>query len=259
MQVIAHRGARLLAVENTIDALRVAWQEGADAVEVDVQLTSDGELVVFHDGSLRRWSGDDTPISRCRWRDLRGVNLRDENGHTGNILHFDELLEHLQSAPGWCNIELKVDFDAEGHQERLAETVAQALDTADEVPGCAVSSFSKIALVRFAQACPHVPVAPLIDEAPDAPWSFLAAVTHPGWAGEIGATQAILGDRWDAVHPHGRVVGQAQLQAWADLKLEVRPWVVNGPKHWQLCVVADVSGAITDDPGGLRRFLETDG
>ena len=56
MLVIAHRGARAFAPENTIEAIEKAAQAGADAVEIDVQLSADGHVLVFHDDSLRRCS-----------------------------------------------------------------------------------------------------------------------------------------------------------------------------------------------------------
>jgi glycerophosphoryl diester phosphodiesterase len=54
--VIAHRGARAFAPENTLVAFEKAARLGADMVELDVQLTADGQLVVVHDETLERCS-----------------------------------------------------------------------------------------------------------------------------------------------------------------------------------------------------------
>ena len=51
---IAHRGARSLAPENTLAAIEKAWQIGAHGVEVDISVTADGELILFHDDLLTR-------------------------------------------------------------------------------------------------------------------------------------------------------------------------------------------------------------
>ncbi len=51
-RIIAHRGGSDVARENTIVALRTAMERGADGVELDVQLTADGEVLVYHDGTL---------------------------------------------------------------------------------------------------------------------------------------------------------------------------------------------------------------
>jgi glycerophosphoryl diester phosphodiesterase len=57
LEIIAHRGASSEAPENTLAAVELAWAQGADAVEVDVQLSKDGQLVVFHDADTRRTAG----------------------------------------------------------------------------------------------------------------------------------------------------------------------------------------------------------
>src|SRR5256886_17013132 len=54
VEIIAHRGASHDAPENTLAAIRLAWQQQADAVEVDVQLSKDGKLVVIHDDNTKR-------------------------------------------------------------------------------------------------------------------------------------------------------------------------------------------------------------
>ena len=61
--IIAHRGDVSKAPENTIPAFLSAHGRGADGIELDVRLTRDGQLVVYHDRSLRRiggvsWAGD---------------------------------------------------------------------------------------------------------------------------------------------------------------------------------------------------------
>jgi len=54
VEIIAHRGARSIAPENTLAAARRAWELGADRWETDVTLTRDRQLVLFHDLSLSR-------------------------------------------------------------------------------------------------------------------------------------------------------------------------------------------------------------
>ncbi len=56
-QFIAHRGASLEAPENTAESVALAWQQEVVAVEVDVQLTSDKQIVVFHDFDTKRMTG----------------------------------------------------------------------------------------------------------------------------------------------------------------------------------------------------------
>lgn len=69
--VIAHRGASHDAPENTLAAFRLAWEQGADAIETDLRLTADGEIVAFHDEDGRRIFNDSRRI-----RDLSRAELR---------------------------------------------------------------------------------------------------------------------------------------------------------------------------------------
>lgn len=57
MEIIAHRGASADAPENTLAAVRLGWEQGADAVEIDVQFSRDGHVVVIHDDNTRKTAG----------------------------------------------------------------------------------------------------------------------------------------------------------------------------------------------------------
>lgn len=69
--IVAHRGSSAAAPENTIAAFRRAVEDGADALELDIRLSSDGEIVVFHDSTLRRIARQrgyvhELPLSRLK-------------------------------------------------------------------------------------------------------------------------------------------------------------------------------------------------
>ena len=79
---IAHRGARSLAPENTMAAIEKAWQIGAHGVEVDVSVSVDGELILFHDDLLNRTTDVDEkfpdrvdqPITTFTLEELRSLD-----------------------------------------------------------------------------------------------------------------------------------------------------------------------------------------
>jgi glycerophosphoryl diester phosphodiesterase len=73
--VVAHRGACLVAVENTIDAFAQALALGAGAIETDVRMTRGGELVLFHDATLERLAGRPERIADVTWAALREMPL----------------------------------------------------------------------------------------------------------------------------------------------------------------------------------------
>jgi glycerophosphoryl diester phosphodiesterase len=84
--IIGHRGAAGERIENTLASFRLAIEQGADWLELDVQFAADGELVVVHDWDLRRLAGSALLIERSKWGDLeiaraaRGRPRRDDSG-----------------------------------------------------------------------------------------------------------------------------------------------------------------------------------
>ena len=171
LRVIGHRGARTLAVENSLLALRAAVDAGADGVEIDVQLSADGEPVVFHDDDLLRLCGAPGFLWQRSWRELREVRMADAGLQPQPIAHLDSVLEWWLSAGVLINIELKVADNLPTKQMRqLVQVVARRLREMP-APQLVVSSFSRSALEEFADLAPHLRCA---DRA-GAPLRFLAA------------------------------------------------------------------------------------
>lgn len=73
-EIIAHRGASYDAPENTVAAAKLAWQQNADAVEIDVYLTTDKQIAVMHDSTTTRTTGVAMKISSSEMADLRKLD-----------------------------------------------------------------------------------------------------------------------------------------------------------------------------------------
>ncbi|MEZ0320133.1 MAG: glycerophosphodiester phosphodiesterase [Pyrobaculum sp.] len=71
--VVGHRGYPRVALENTLESIKAALEHGADAVEVDVQVTADGVVVLSHDDTLDRTFGVSIDVRRSRWPDLSPI------------------------------------------------------------------------------------------------------------------------------------------------------------------------------------------
>lgn len=74
-EIVAHRGASAEAPENTLAAIQLAWQQGADAAEIDVMLTADGQLVAIHDETTSRTSGVDWAVKDRTLAELKTLNV----------------------------------------------------------------------------------------------------------------------------------------------------------------------------------------
>ncbi len=251
MIVLGHRGYPRKAVENTLESLRIACAEGADGVEFDVQLTADGEPVLFHDESLKRLTGVPLRLSRLDWRELREMTVQLQGLRAQPIAHLDTVLDWWAPTRMVLNVELKVPArSALARIEQLARAVARRLRLAGHDPALhsrvVVSSFSSPALAALADAAPELQRAALIDERP---LTDFWALNQPQ------ATDAIA-----QVHPPIRQLTSDKLVRWKALDWPVWPWTVNDVRDWERTAQwaqADlVHGAITDEPGDLRRFLE---
>lgn len=119
---IAHRGG-IGGIENSLEAVLSAAEQGADYAEIDVQLTKDGVPVLFHDGNLRRMAGRGESIGDLTWFELEALSTKDNNhpGETAKIASLEQVIQALSRQTGTgLLIELK---PAVGTSEALADAV----------------------------------------------------------------------------------------------------------------------------------------
>ena len=103
--IIAHRGASADAPENTLAAFRLAWQQGADGIEGDFRLTSDGRIVCFHDDDTARVAGislivEETPLTKLRTLDVGAWKGKPWQGE--RIASLEEVLAEVPAGKQRC-------------------------------------------------------------------------------------------------------------------------------------------------------------
>ena len=94
-KIIAHRGASADAPENTLESVQLAWEQNTDAVEIDVQLTADGEIVVFHDEDTQRMTGVPGILEEKTWEEIRQLEINTKGYKT----HIPLLRDILPTIP----------------------------------------------------------------------------------------------------------------------------------------------------------------
>jgi glycerophosphoryl diester phosphodiesterase len=75
VEIIAHRGASYDAPENTLASMKLAWEQKADAIELDLWLSKDGKLVVIHDSDTKRFGGLTNKIATQTWQELQQFDV----------------------------------------------------------------------------------------------------------------------------------------------------------------------------------------
>jgi glycerophosphoryl diester phosphodiesterase len=136
--VIAHRGASLDAPENTLSAFRKAIEQKADYVEMDVQESKDGVVVVVHDSDLMKVGGSPLKIWEATAEELRAVDLGSRVGPQFAGEKVPTLEETLQTCKG--KAKMVIELKSYGHDEHLEEKVVALVEAAGMQDDCIIMS-----------------------------------------------------------------------------------------------------------------------
>ncbi len=132
--VLAHRGASLEAPENTLSSFRKAIEEKADYVELDVQESKDGVVMVVHDSDLMKVAGSPLKIWESTAEQLRAVDLGSRMGPQ----FAGERVPTLEAVLALCKGKVKMDIELKqyGHDEHLEEKVVALVEAAGMEKDC---------------------------------------------------------------------------------------------------------------------------
>jgi glycerophosphoryl diester phosphodiesterase len=230
-QVIAHRGASGVAPENTMAAFWRAVDMGAHMIELDVQLTLDGAVVVLHDDTVDRTTDGRGAVGRLTAREIRALDAGSwfDAAYAGEpVPLLAEVLERIELP---CNVELK-----SGGGPALTARTLEIVRDADALGRVVFSSFDREAVVRLHAAEPD---------------ATLAVLSGNGTIGQA-LTEA---RRVNATALHVRKTRRwlRWLRDTPGIGLDIRVWTVNSLDEWVPFEAAGASGVFTDHPD---RFLQ---
>jgi glycerophosphoryl diester phosphodiesterase len=229
--LFAHRGASARAPENTLAAFRLALEQGAPAIEFDVKLSLDGQVVVIHDSTVERTTDGKGLVGELPLAELKQFDA----GSWFSLQFAGEripTLEEVFASLGgkiFMNIELTnytTGFD------NLVAAVTALVKQYHLEKHVMYSSFFPHNLIRAGQLTPGVPRGQLALPGPAGWWQRL-------WGGML---------RIDAEHPFsGDVTAQSIEKAHARGR-RVHVWTVNDPQDMRRLWRLGVDGIFTDDP-----------
>ncbi len=229
--VLAHRGARTVAPENTIEAFSVALAQGADGVELDVHRTADGALVVHHDAAAPGLG----VLADLAFDTIRSTRPE--------IPTLGEVLDVCRGS--LVNIELKnlpgdADYD-ESHE--VARLVVELLETRGGDDEVLVSSFNLGSIDRIRELAPTVATGLLSMFGVD-PFDALDVCVAHGH----GAFHPFVG-----ILPSGAATAVAARAH--ELGLRVNVWTVNDGLEIARLAAAGIDAIVTDVPDVARQVL----
>ncbi len=131
VEIIAHRGASADAPENTLAAIQLAWQYGANAAEIDIQLTADGQLVAIHDETTLRTGGVDWAVKDRTLAELKTLDVGSWKSAKFVNEQIPTLAEVLEIVPPRKRLFIELKCGAEAIPE-LVRVLSAAKNTPDQ-------------------------------------------------------------------------------------------------------------------------------
>jgi glycerophosphoryl diester phosphodiesterase len=159
--VVAHRGNSGLAPENTMIAIRQGVEAGAEMVEIDVQITSDERLIVFHDHVLGRTTNGSGRVSAFTYDDIAALDAgswMDESYVGEPVPLLADVLGYLRGK-AYLNIELKRYDDDPAVADRFISGVMRTIEVAGMLDYSLLSSFDHALLARVRELGWSIPYA----------------------------------------------------------------------------------------------------
>jgi glycerophosphoryl diester phosphodiesterase len=230
--VIAHRGSSAVAPENTLAAFRLSADQRTDFVELDVQESADGEVLVVHDSDLMKVGGNPTRIWDGTAAALRSVDIGSFKTAEYSSERVPTLAEALAACKGRCGV--IVELKSYGHHQQLEQRVAAIVEAAGMQDSCVFMSLDH-EMVRRMKAL------------------------RPNWRVGLLVAKA-LGDltdlRADFLAVEARAATRPFVRRAHRAHQDVYVWTVNDPAWMLVALSHGVDGLITDKPALARRVIE---
>ncbi|NDW45256.1 glycerophosphodiester phosphodiesterase [Ruegeria sp. PrR005] len=230
--VIGHRGAAGARPENTMASIVKAIEDGADWVEIDVQETADGEIVVMHDSDFMKLAGVPTKIWDATMQDLEAIDIGGWYAPEYSVERTPTLRAVLEAARDKSRVLIELKYY--GHDVDLENRVIALVEELGMQDQIATMSLKYPAVQKMRALRPK--------------WrtGVLAATAVGDLAGLEGdfiavSTASLRPSLVRAVHAAGK---------------EIYVWTVNEPLLMSKMISLGVDGLITDEPAMAREVLE---
>lgn len=234
--VMAHRGLSADAPENTLYAFSNAISVGADFIELDVQQTRDGVLVVMHDSNLKRTTGVNKDIWDVDYADIQNLDAGswfDPAYANARIPTLEETLQFVDKRAK-LNIEIK---PTKHGSDTLEQDVAELITRYQYTDACYVTSFSYGSLKKVKEANPEIRTGYLMSVAYGQFYSLKYADAFS--LNKVFVTSQVV----NAAHQQGK---------------QIFAWTVNSMSEVRSLCNLHVDSIITDDPVMVQNVISRD-
>jgi glycerophosphoryl diester phosphodiesterase len=231
---IAHRGASGYAPENTFSAFDLAVEMKADYIEIDVQRSKDGELVIIHDTSVDRTTNGTGAVKDLTFEQLRSLDAGSWKGDQfagEKIPTFDEVLNRYHGITGIL-IELKSPELYPGIEEEVARKLKEHNLDKPQNEKIIIQSFNFESMKKMNTLLPNVPLGVLT-----------SSLTH--------TTEQALKDislYADYFNPKYGIVTESLVNQVHALGMKIASWTVRSQESADFILDMNVDAIVTDYP-----------
>ncbi len=231
-EITAHRGSSKRAPENTLAALETAIDEMADYAEIDVQVTSDGVVVVCHDLNLKRLAGVNRRLGNMTYDQVRELDVGSHFGADFAGERIPTLEEALDDCKG--RIKLNIELKNIGDKTDLPEQVVEMIRDKEMQEQCVITSVKLDYLVRVKEA---------------------DADLHTGYILPAGYGRYYDNDAFDFISLRSSFASPGLVENAHERGKAVHVWTVNKKSEIEQMKVLGVDNIITDYPALAREVL----
>jgi glycerophosphoryl diester phosphodiesterase len=229
--IVAHRGAAGAAPENTMAAVRRAIEDGTDWVEIDVQETADGEVIVVHDSDFMKLAGEPLKVWDGTLEQIRAIDVGSWFSPVFSAERVPTLAEVLAAAKGRSRVVIELKYY--GHDVALERKVVEIVEAADMVDDVSIMSLKYEGIQKVRELRPEWPIGLLSAKA----------------VGDLTRLDA------DFLAVNMGMARPGFLRRARQAGKPVFVWTVNTPVDVSRMASLGVSGIITDEPAMARRVL----
>lgn len=224
----AHRGASEYRPENTLSSFRLGVEMGANGIETDVQKTKDGKLVLFHDNTLERVTGEAGSIKDYTYEELQKFDVK-KGEFTDKILLLEDFLKEFANTDLFFAIELKVDG--------IEKEVVSLIYKYGVEKRTTVTAFELSRLVKVREFAPKIRVGYLTKS-----------------VGEVVAKLLFFGV--EEICPHYSLCTTEKVNELHRLGFNVRAWgIAADPERMKIAYGAGTDGMTINAPDLLTKLI----
>ncbi|MCY9059118.1 glycerophosphodiester phosphodiesterase [Bacillus inaquosorum] len=239
-KIFAHRGASGQFPENTMLAFEKGIEAGADGIELDVQLTKDGRIVVIHDERLDRTTSLKGFVKDTAYDVIKTANAAANHNQMENDIKvplLEDVLSWAEKKNFLINIELK---NSVIRYEGMEEKVLKAVKRFNIEERIILSTFNHESLALCARLAPHIERAALTSDVLYQADRYITSIPASGYHPELNSP----------------ATADKVLKKMRNSSIKVRPYTVNRPEDMKRLFEAGADGIFTDFPAKALALLK---